>query len=566
MSKKNNSGSVGCLIFAVVFAIMIACDADPIIIGLIGILFFVMIVGLVAINYDADVKSDANHNDVLYDALQSLPDNNDNKKAVMLTLSEFNKCKIITRQLLKLCRAMSHNDALKQGVIGKANDITTIKDEFDDEQFFMSLKQLLGKDLLYCYRHLGLEPEMNNYTSEGQLLWHITVALAEDHDEEMDYSGFCFELQSHNEIARDMWDCHEEMFNVFKDSNVKVSVEGMDDFMLVLLVKLMDCESLFLKDLRSGFYQMASLIADVAGRNQHMELKLEELKRRADEDVEEKESSHEHYFLTTKDLDNLIGLQQVKKEIKELKDFIEVNRRREESGMKTPPVSYHCVFTGNPGTGKTTVARIVAGIYKELGILQKGHLVETDRSGLVAEYVGQTAVKTNKVIDSALDGVLFIDEAYSLIGSGNEDYGKEAIATLVKRMEDNRDRLVVILAGYEDEMQQFIESNPGLRSRFNRYIHFEDYTADELKQIFLSMLQRYDYILQEEGEQVLSRHFEQCVATRGKDFGNARYVRNLFERTIKAQSVRLAAHSSTDKTQLATIIADDITSALGDKP
>ena len=201
-----------------------------------------------------------------------------------------------------------------------------------------------------------------------------------------------------------------------------------------------------------------------------------------------------------------------------------------------------------------------------MGILQKGHLVETDRSGLVAEYVGQTAVKTNKVIDSALDGVLFIDEAYSLIGSGNEDYGKEAIATLVKRMEDNRDKLVVVLAGYQDEMQQFIESNPELPSRFNRYLHFEDYTADELKQIFLSMLQRYDYILQEEGEQVLRRHFEQCVATKGKDFGNARYVRNLFERTIKAQSVRLAAHSSTDKTQLATIIADDITSALGDKP
>ena len=247
-------------------------------------------------------------------------------------------------------------------------------------------------------------------------------------------------------------------------------------------------------------------------------------------------------------------------------NFIEVNCRREEAGMKIPAISYHCVFTGNPGTGKTTVARIVAGIYKELGILKNGHLVETDRSGLVAEYVGQTAVKTNKVIDSALDGVLFIDEAYSLVGAGNEDFGREAIATLVKRMEDNRDRLVVILAGYEDEMQKFIDSNPGLRSRFNRYIHFEDYTAEELKQIFLSMMQQYDFVLQEEGVQILTQHFEQCVANKGKDFGNARYVRNLFERSIKTQSVRLAAHSSTDKTQLATIIADDITSAIADKP
>ena len=224
------------------------------------------------------------------------------------------------------------------------------------------------------------------------------------------------------------------------------------------------------------------------------------------------------------------------------------------------------IFTGNPGTGKTTVARIVAGIYKELGILQKGHLVETDRSGLVAEYVGQTAVKTNKVIDSALDGVLFIDEAYSLVGAGNEDFGKEAIATLVKRMEDNRDRLVVILAGYENEMQQFIESNPGLRSRFNRYIHFEDYSADELKQIFLGMLQKYDFSLQEDGERVLTEHLEKCVVNKGKDFGNARYVRNLFERTIKAQAVRLAAQPETDKSQLAIITADDILIAIADNP
>ena len=180
--------------------------------------------------------------------------------------------------------------------------------------------------------------------------------------------------------------------------------------------------------------------------------------------------------------------------------------------------------------------------------------------------MGQTAVKTNKVIDSALDGVLFIDEAYSLVGAGNEDFGKEAIATLVKRMEDNRDRLVVILAGYEDEMQQFIESNPGLRSRFNRYIHFEDYSADELKQIYMGMLTKYDFALQEDGKRVLTRHLEMCVVNKGKDFGNARYVRNLFERTIKAQAVRLAAQPETDKSQLAIITADDILIAIADNP
>lgn len=179
-------------------------------------------------------------------------------------------------------------------------------------------------------------------------------------------------------------------------------------------------------------------------------------------------------------LDDLIGLNLVKEEIATLVNYIKMKQMRDEMSLKSPDVSYHCVFLGNPGTGKTTVARIIADIYRELGILKRGHLVETDRSGLVAEYVGQTAVKTNQMIDKALDGVLFIDEAYSLVQGSSEDYGSEAIATLLKRMEDDRDRLVVILAGYTNEMEVFINSNPGLRSRFNRYIHFEDYSAEEL--------------------------------------------------------------------------------------
>lgn len=187
-----------------------------------------------------------------------------------------------------------------------------------------------------------------------------------------------------------------------------------------------------------------------------------------------------------KELDSLIGLKSVKDEISELRNFIKIQQMRKSQGLKTSHISYHCVFTGNPGTGKTTVARIVAEIYRNMGILSKGHLVETDRSGLIAEYLGQTAVKTNQIIDSALDGVLFIDEAYSLVQkySNSSDYGHEAVATLLKRMEDDRDRLVVILAGYGDEMKDFIDTNPGLQSRFNRYIHFEDYGVDELLAIF----------------------------------------------------------------------------------
>ena len=258
-----------------------------------------------------------------------------------------------------------------------------------------------------------------------------------------------------------------------------------------------------------------------------------------------------------KELDALVGLALVKEEIKTLSNFIRIQQKRKEEGLKSSSVSYHCVFTGNPGTGKTTVARIVAQIYKDLGILSKGHLVETDRAGLVAEYVGQTAVKTNKIIDSALDGVLFIDEAYSLIGTG-QDYGKEAIATLLKRMEDNRDRLVVILAGYSKEMQDFINTNPGLQSRFNRYIDFPDYSAEELLEIFEKNVEKFDYKLEKEALVAMSEYFQHAVENKDANFGNARFVRNIFEKTLEKQANRLSTDPDLDKDELTLIIKEDI--------
>jgi AAA+ superfamily predicted ATPase len=258
------------------------------------------------------------------------------------------------------------------------------------------------------------------------------------------------------------------------------------------------------------------------------------------------------------ELKSLIGLQVVKDEIITFVNFLKIQKQREEKGLKSSQLSYHCVFTGNPGTGKTTVARIVAEIYKELGILQKGHLVETDRSGLVAEYVGQTAVKTNNIIDSALDGVLFIDEAYSLVGGGENDYGKEAIATLLKRMEDNRDRLVVILAGYTTEMQEFINSNSGLQSRFNRYIDFPDYSAEELHQIFEFNLKKFDYTISEKATEKLKAYFERIVNGKDINFGNARFVRNFFEKTLERQANRLSSENNLTTEKLAEICEEDI--------
>ena len=259
-----------------------------------------------------------------------------------------------------------------------------------------------------------------------------------------------------------------------------------------------------------------------------------------------------------KELEGMIGLASVKEEIKTLYNFVKVQKMRQDSGMQTASVTYHCVFTGNPGTGKTTVVRIVAEIYRDLGILEKGHLVETDRSGLVAEYVGQTAVKTNKIIDSALDGVLFIDEAYSLAEGGQGDFGREAIATLLKRMEDDRDRLVVILAGYSANMKGFIDTNPGLQSRFNRYIHFPDYTASELYEIFMLSVKKGEYSLTEEAEAKLKAVLEKAVSEKDSNFGNGRFVRNLFEKTIQCQANRISGVLNVTNEMLSRIDANDI--------
>lgn len=259
------------------------------------------------------------------------------------------------------------------------------------------------------------------------------------------------------------------------------------------------------------------------------------------------------------ELDELIGLATVKEKVRQLTNFARLQQMRARQGLPAIPTSYHTVFIGNPGTGKTTVARLMGRIYRALGLLKKGHLVECDRSSLVAEYVGQTAPRTNSVVDSALDGILFIDEAYSL-AKDQTDFGSEAIETLLKRMEDDRDRLIVIVAGYPEPMERFINSNPGLHSRFSRFVEFPDYDARELCRIFSGMCRKHGLRLMPALREKVIHHFHFLSGQRTDNFGNARLVRNCFESVINSQASRLANVALVSTELLETLEGADLES------
>ena len=262
------------------------------------------------------------------------------------------------------------------------------------------------------------------------------------------------------------------------------------------------------------------------------------------------------------ELNGLIGLNEIKKNVQDLTNFLKVQKIREEKGLKTNRNSLHAVFMGPPGTGKTTVARLLGRIFRHLGYLKRGHLVETDRSGLVAGYVGQTAIKADDVIAQAADGVLFIDEAYALASGGFNDFGKEAIEVLLKRMEDMRGNLVVVVAGYPDEMEVFIQSNPGLQSRFNRYFTFDHYRPETLIEIFKLYANKADFKLTEDAEDKLSEIIDRVYEKKHRGFGNARTMRNLFEKIIERQANRIVNLEPITEDMLITLTETDVPNIL----
>lgn len=359
-----------------------------------------------------------------------------------------------------------------------------------------------------------------------------------------------------------IWGADDFLHDTGKGCFITIAIVGGGIWLLSLLpddsTKLNNTIDIILTSICAGIitYLVISIIKKLVNSKSDAQSSREE--REIAEILSKDQQISSNLQNTLQSLDDLIGLETVKQQVHTLIKFIQVQQEREKHNLKTTPISYHCVFSGSPGTGKTTVARILAQIYKDLGILKKGHLIETDRAGLVGEYVGQTAVKTNKVINSAVGGVLFIDEAYSLYSESAEDYGREAIATLLKRMEDERDNLVVVMAGYTEEMKQFIDLNPGLRSRFNRYIDFTDYSPSELFQIFKRYTEKGDFKLTSEAENAFRSLFINAYTNRDRTFGNARFVRNIFEKTIERQSLRVADIQDPNVEQLTTITEVDV--------
>lgn len=428
----------------------------------------------------------------------------------------------------------------------------------DTDSRIQTIKFLVEKDMFKIF--FKLNHSINIDTFEGKILFLYLLKQADINPEFQRFDDYCYSLSLNPQIIK----VRVIIGGMIRRANeLTWGLNDTDsyDFYFKHILEQIDKE--LSKKYMILLYRFASIVAKCDGTITKEEeewlsqmLAMTETENNSDKEQQDLRISQSSGN-STEELESLIGLTTVKKDVVSLANFIKMKQMRESKGLKAPSISYHCVFAGNSGTGKTTVARILANIFKELGILKSGHLVETDRSGLVAEYVGQTAVKTNKIIDSALDGVLFIDEAYTLVG-GQNDYGKEAIATLLKRMEDDRDRLIVILAGYSKEMEDFINSNPGLRSRFNRYILFPDYTSSELYDIFQLNATKNEYVINEEANQYLKKKLDIVVQNKKKDFGNARYIRNYFELAIEHQANRLAADVDLTPEKLCELTLDDI--------
>jgi Cdc6-like AAA superfamily ATPase len=477
----------------------------------------------------------------------------DETRTIVINRDQFNMINKVTDELVSFMHSNLDGSRPLMKLFGSDPILSLVVK--DSNTLTLFVKAFVAKDLCKCYNKLNHSIDID--TLEGKVLYMYCLKIGTSDTGVFNYDRF-IELCNRDTNDVEIKELRKSCAVLLEEGN-QLDLGVKEEFLFPYYLNQIDLE--LSKKYMVILYRCASVIAKIDGHISESESQwLSDLVTQvgiSKEDVDHESFKIKEGTNPNQELDSLIGLDSVKKEVISLANFIKMKQMRESKGLKAPGISYHCVFTGNPGTGKTTVARILASIFKELGILQSGHLVETDRSGLVAEYVGQTAIKTNKIIDSALDGVLFVDEAYMLLG-GQNDYGKEAIATLLKRMEDDRDRLIVILAGYSHEMEDFISSNPGLRSRFNRFIFFPDYSSEELFQIFKLNVEKNEYVMKDDAAQFVKSKLDDVLKTKRNDFGNARYVRNYFESVIEHQANRLASDVELSVEKLTELTLEDV--------
>ena len=447
-----------------------------------------------------------------------------------------------TKQILEVCSALNQDADFIETINQKVNPVFSKGLLLKAEHFFLS-------DIIDFYEK---EQEEKREKQEFVLAYYYD-ALRNQH--------FADE-NSVNELNQLIFTENFKNHLIKIKNENKILFSDQKENQCVLLKSLSEKKNVHLQQILIKYQNFIYLAFDNKFENSTVfsdYLGLDLSKSKTDKKEIDNLSEEDTLEKALKELNELIGLEDVKKDVSELINLLEIQKKRSEQGLKNVDITLHTVFSGPPGTGKTSVARLLSRIFKHLGFLSKGQMYETDREGLIAGYVGQTATKVNNAVESSLGGVLFIDEAYTLTQNtfGN-DYGAEAVNTLLKRMEDHREDLAVVVAGYTDLMQIFIESNPGLRSRFNRYFYFSHFTPKEMLQIFESFCAKSDFIISEDAKEKLMDTFELLYESKNESFGNARVVRNLFEKCIQNQANRIVKLKKVTNKTLKLLAEEDI--------